>query len=141
MRLSQFRVHTVAFEVRFDPAYFLFDTSGEVWQGVKTAYPSLKVVQAAPNKVVGILDGRYQLSVELERVVIEDFPTSWDLGSYITICGSILPNVLAHLQSLPIYTYRTASRLQARLSDQTRVLYRPPFARPDESAKWQAFRH
>ena len=98
MRLSQFRVHTVAFEVRFDPAYLLFDTSGEVWQGVKTAYPSLKVVQAAPNKVVGILDGRYQLSVELERVVIEDFPTSWDLGSYITICGSILPNVLAHLR-------------------------------------------
>lgn len=72
LRFDDLTLFNVAFEVRFDQAFLVWDRSGAIWNDVNKAVPDLKAKHVEPNKVVFGTQGKSELdlSVELSRLGI-----------------------------------------------------------------------
>ncbi len=97
MELTDLTLHTMAFEVRYDPRYLLFDRAGHIWSDVQREHPTMRMGQVAPARVAAVIDNQYQLAVELERTVIEDFSHQKKLDNYLDLCNGILSIIVPAL--------------------------------------------
>src|SRR5579863_4355457 len=52
LSFDDLKLHLIAFEVRFDPSYLMWDRSGAIWNEVVKFLPELKTKQAEPNRTV-----------------------------------------------------------------------------------------
>jgi hypothetical protein len=49
---SKSEIETITIEARFDPAFALWDRSGDIWAEIQSQFPELKIQAAAPSQVV-----------------------------------------------------------------------------------------
>jgi hypothetical protein len=90
MDLSHFDLRSVAFEVRYDQAYLLWDRAGALWQAVHRIAPTIKLTESVPAKISGFIERRFHVSVELEKVLIIVYPPPSTVEDYIALCRDIL---------------------------------------------------
>jgi hypothetical protein len=90
MDLSHFDLQSVSFEVRYNQAYFLWDRAGSLWQAVRKSAPTIKLTESIPTKIAGTIDRRFQVSVELEKVLVIAFPPPSTLDDYMALCRNLL---------------------------------------------------
>lgn len=69
---SSFRRKQIAYELRYDNAYLLWDRTGWIWTHLKSHVGNLTTNTVSPNRTVFFADGRYSLSVSLDRASIID---------------------------------------------------------------------
>lgn len=74
--LSSFQRLSVTLELRFDEAFVLWDTTGDLWQTVRRQFKTLKSAQVTPNQTSFHADNRFTLVVALDRTVITDHKPS-----------------------------------------------------------------
>lgn len=70
LALSDFRLETAAFEVRYDFALLHWDRAGALWTQARAEWPTLKPVVGEPNKTVFRLGDEYQFMVMPEQANI-----------------------------------------------------------------------
>ena len=124
MDLSYFRLHSLAFKARYDPAFLLFDRTGEFWHELRSEHPTLKMAQVHPNRLVAVIDRQTQITLELERVVVEHYSLSAArLEGCVALCDTILSRAISTLE-LSIFNrlgvrliYRLACRNKQESSD------------------------
>jgi hypothetical protein len=122
MNLTDLTLHTMAFEVRYAPRYLLFDRAGQFWNEMYREHSTLRMGQIAPNRVAGIIDNQYQLAVELERIVIEDFSNHKRLENFTDLCNDVLSAVVETLE------------ISVFLRVGLRIIYRRTFGSVDDAS-------
>nr|WP_320192251.1 hypothetical protein [uncultured Desulfobacter sp.] len=70
LAFSDFRLAKFILEIRYKPAYLLWDNSGQIWYQVKTIWPDIEVQTADPNKTFFKLGDDISLTVELEKAFV-----------------------------------------------------------------------
>lgn len=90
MDLAQFRLHSATFEVRYEAAFLIWDQHGQIWTALRKLHPTLVITEATPGKVVGIIDRKYQIAIEVNRVSLTFYPPPSNVDSFVDICGECL---------------------------------------------------
>lgn len=70
--IEQFSVEERVLELRYEPSYKLWDTSGQIWERVQELGWGLAVRETEPNSTQFIADERLLLTVQLEKLAITD---------------------------------------------------------------------
>lgn len=70
--LSQFQRRQLIFEMRYDPAYALWDRAGAVASELSRHFPELKNQNANPNVVGFVASQRYNLNILIDRASFVD---------------------------------------------------------------------
>lgn len=70
MRAADFKLVRAAIELRFEPAYAIWDRVGAIWGEACHQWPELEAEQASPNQTVFLHRPKLQLQVELERILV-----------------------------------------------------------------------
>jgi hypothetical protein len=122
MDLSNFDLHSASFEVRYDQAYSLWDRAGGLWQAVRKSAPTIKLGESNPTKITGTIDRRFQLSVELEKVLVIVFPPPSILEDYTALCRNVLT------AAVDILDIKLFSRIGLR------IIYQRKFGSSEEAA-------
>jgi hypothetical protein len=122
MDLAHFELHSASFEVRYDQAYSFWDRSGSLWQAVRKSAPTLKMTEAIPAKITGIIDRRFQLSLEIEKVFIGVYPPPSTFEDYIVLCRNVLASAI---ESLDITIFQRVG---------LRIIYQRKFRSSEEAA-------
>ncbi len=90
MRVADLKLATRTFEARYDARFLIFDRAGEIWNAVQRAYPSLKLIHAGPLSVVGNLGNKCRMTIETERIAVEDFTHSQKHEEFAVICNDAI---------------------------------------------------
>ena len=70
LAFSDFKLARFTFEIRYEPAYLLWDNAGHIWNDANKTWPELKLQSSEPNKTFFKLGSNILLSVELEKAFI-----------------------------------------------------------------------
>jgi hypothetical protein len=122
MDISYFDLHSVNFEVRYDHAYLYWDRAGLLWQAMRQSNPNLKLKEAAPAKVMMTIDQRFQLTVEIDKLIVAVFTPPSNIDDYVPLCQQLL--------SLVVNTLDLTLFLRIGL----RVIYRHQFRSREEAS-------
>ncbi len=90
MDLSHFDMQAVSFEVRFEPSFIIYDKAGSIWSGIQGGHPTLKLSHVTPEKVDGVVDDKFQISIELERIAVHGFKPSRNFGEFTEFCSEVI---------------------------------------------------
>ena len=75
LELVDFKIKSLTFEVRYAPAYLLWDRSGALWSNLEQIWPDLQTVETGPNLTSFRVGENFQLQVELKKSHITAFNT------------------------------------------------------------------
>ena len=67
MEIADFEPHRFSYEVRYPPAYALWDKAGAMTQELQRQFPTLEVVEGTPAKITLIVKPNIELVVELGK--------------------------------------------------------------------------
>jgi hypothetical protein len=67
MNISELQFLNQSFEIRYAPAYLLYDVSGKIWSSVRDKWSDIKPVEAAPNSSRFVVGNEAELGVLLEK--------------------------------------------------------------------------
>lgn len=71
---SDFELDNVSIELRYDPAYMLWDRAGKTWTDISRVFERLTVHHAPqPNQTSFEADDRYQLHLNIDRAYVIDY--------------------------------------------------------------------
>jgi hypothetical protein len=98
MDISYFDLHSVNFEVRFDRAYLLWDRAGAIWQNIHKAYPNIKPREVNPGKVTMTIDQRFQLTTEMDKLIVNVFLPPNNVDDYVKLCEYFISMSIEILQ-------------------------------------------
>ena len=118
MDISQFNLHSVNFELRYDHAYLLWDKAGAIWHDIRKANPNVKLREAGPAKVIMTIDRRFQLTIELEKLYIAVFTPPSNIDDFIDLCVSVVRTSVRTLE-IPLFS-RIGLRVIYRLNFESR---------------------
>ena len=71
--LHNFRLDQLIFEARIPPALLLWDRAGEMWQSFMVSHPNIELMHAEPIKTQFLIDRKYDVSIELQRIGITGY--------------------------------------------------------------------
>jgi hypothetical protein len=101
--LSQFRIRTASFEVRYPNAFLLWDNAGRVWTAVSEVYPDATLDESSPNKIAVSIGEKYHTSVNIDRSsFVVSIPKS-GLSELIEVASFICPILISRLE-LSVFT-------------------------------------
>ena len=103
MDISYFDLHSINFEIRYDRAYLLWDRAGTIWQKISGAHPNLKPREVNPGKVQVTIDQRFQLTIEIDKTIVNVFLPPNNIEDYIELCDYVIPMLIEALQ-LTLFT-------------------------------------
>jgi hypothetical protein len=112
----------VSFELRYDPAFLLWDTTGAIWQSTKRHFKTFKQHQVSPNEQTFTGDGRFVLLVSLDRVVITDHIPTGSAATAVDIMSSFSDLIVKRLQ-IPVLNRigtRIIHTLKCKSADEAR---------------------
>lgn len=69
---SSFYKRQLTVELRYEPAYLIWDRAGTMWSEIARSFKNFKHTQVSPNLVVFQGDDRFDIAVGLERLAITD---------------------------------------------------------------------
>lgn len=70
LELPDFVLQRATLEVRYEPAYLIWDKSGSIWHQVKQRWPELINKSANPNQTSFSLPKKYDLTVEHDKTFL-----------------------------------------------------------------------
>ena len=85
-------------ELRYDEAFVLWDRTGALWEAVRRQFKALKHTNVSPNQSTFIGDGRFGLSVALDRAIITDHKPSGGAKSTTEVMAKFADIVIQELQ-------------------------------------------
>lgn len=98
IELSNLKLISASFEIRYDNAYLLWDRSGFVWSTIKSIYPNIEPQHAEPNLSNFVLDDRFQFSVKIDRVAVIDQTPKSSLNDFMEIADGFTKSVVECLE-------------------------------------------
>jgi hypothetical protein len=96
--LSSFQRLQVTLELRFDEAFILWDRTGALWETVRRQFKVLKHTQVTPSQTGFNGDGRFAMTVALDRAVITDHKPSGGATATFDVMSTFTETVLRVLQ-------------------------------------------
>lgn len=70
MKISEFVLQKALLEIRYDPAYPIWDRAGSLWHTAAKKWPGLQNTKAEPNSTAFKWKNRYELAALLERAYV-----------------------------------------------------------------------
>lgn len=67
MNISHLKLTSISFEMRYEPAFALYDDSGKIWSGVRRKWPNLKPVEAQPNSSKFVVNDEAELGILIDK--------------------------------------------------------------------------
>src|SRR5438552_560742 len=86
MDIAHFTLRNIAFEMRFPPAYRLWDASGRIWSNALERWPDLKLREAQPNQTRFTLGNFAEILIHLERAHTGIVSSKIDMDEFIRLC-------------------------------------------------------
>jgi hypothetical protein len=96
--LSQYTVQKGILEIRYAPAFLLWDRSGAIWHPIQHAYPGLKVRSADPTQMALEFPNHVEAYVSMERAHVTTYFPGSDLKSLKDITKLLFSAVLEKLE-------------------------------------------
>jgi len=97
VKLSDLALRQVAFELRYTPAYLLWDRAGAVHTAALQKWHSLRVIRAEPGVTVFRLPPSSQITVTLERTTVETYKPDANLLEFIELSHFYTENLVREL--------------------------------------------
>lgn len=119
---SKFDLIKATFEVRYEPAFTIWDRSGAIWRSIQKSYPTTKLMNGSPMQVVCSIDDRFEMNVSIDKLFVIDFLPEPDLEMLIPVAEGLFSATADQLELTDF------SRLGARF------FYRKRFPNKDAAA-------
>jgi hypothetical protein len=107
LSLARFRINTVVMELRYPPAYPLWDRAGQLAAEIQSMFKVVELTAASPGQISFVCDNRFTVSVLLDKASVVDAGGNLD-ETTVTRFHSIFGKVLSILQ--PTYLTRIGTR-------------------------------
>lgn len=78
--LNDFKIQMFTVELRYSPAFLIWDKSGELWTNVRKHFPALEPQGIQPQQVVFNAENRWHMEVNWDKARLTDFtpPAEFD---------------------------------------------------------------
>ncbi len=80
--LSKFKLQKVVLEIRYDPAFLLWDNAGTVWFTLRSKFPAQRLKTAQPNQQIMSLSKDLEGTTELDRAFLQGTFPAQDLEAF-----------------------------------------------------------
>ena len=97
MKLGDFSLRHASLEVRYPPAYQMWDHSGALWTELIEEFPELTLGQAAPNDVLFRSKSKFEVGIKLESANVQYSKPQKTLGDFIGVCDALFRAIDRHL--------------------------------------------
>jgi hypothetical protein len=95
---SLFKIQKAVLEIRYDPAYLLWDRAGIITEELRKLFPTLSRKQISPNQQVLKLTDDMVISVEIDKAHLVNYFPQKDLEKFRSACGKAFPVVIDKLE-------------------------------------------
>lgn len=89
MDINQFSVRSLAFEIRYPPAFIIWDRSGMIWSDVSKRWKKIQPRDVKPNNVRYLIDEHAELSIALETSAITIAKRDKAIDDLLPFCSFI----------------------------------------------------
>jgi hypothetical protein len=120
--ISHFQLNSLNFEVRYDPAFLLWDKAGSLAEAIRKEHPNLKPNEASPGKISFEIDKKFQVAFELEKLNVSAFQPNISIDDFVALCHRVI--------ALAVNTLQVTLFLRIGL----RPIYRHEYRNRDEAA-------
>jgi hypothetical protein len=83
LNISQFKIHQVAFQVRYRDAFLLFDKTGSLAEEARKRWPTIKIEKGEPRISSFTVDDKYRLQVEINKATFIAYNPKPSLEEFI----------------------------------------------------------
>jgi hypothetical protein len=97
IELDEFKLQRAVLEIRYDPAFLLWDRAGSIGNELHQLFPNLAVKGAAPNQQTLKLDEGTQVGIEFEKGSLTTFFPPNNLQEFRENCGKVFPVIIDSL--------------------------------------------
>jgi hypothetical protein len=94
INLNDFTPLSAVFEVRYAPAFRIWDRSGALWNRIADTFPAISTKQAQPNQVLVRLAPNIDAAVGVEQSVISALKPDSSLDRLKAAAGAVLPAMI-----------------------------------------------
>ncbi len=98
MQLADLTLFHAAVEVRYPPAYLLWDRSGHLWSKLGLQFQGLRMLAAQPIETLFRLDSDVQFAARLENAALDAFKPNRTLTQFCEHAGRFFPLVVEMLE-------------------------------------------
>jgi transposase len=98
LNLDMFRLHSAAFEARYDSAFLHWDRAGSIWDRMLLSFPDLRNVQAQPGITAFRLGSAYELVIELDKATVKAHKPTGPLNGLCELADALLKAACAELR-------------------------------------------
>ena len=95
---ASFEKVQLTFELRYEPAYLIWDNAGHVWTAIAKLFKQFKSNRVTPNEVIFHADERFAIKVSLERAYIIDYLPERSFEKTVELFAKIQSIVTDELQ-------------------------------------------
>jgi hypothetical protein len=97
MEIAHLSLRSLIWELRYRPAFALWDRAGAIWAQAVERWPALTMRQVAPNQTSFVMDNRIELGVHLDRSFVSAAGSKLSLEELLPYCAYLTDNVLPTL--------------------------------------------
>ena len=98
LAVSNFKVDNVAFEVRYDNAYLLWDRAGHVWWELLKTFPSLEMAEAQPALTAFTLDDYTSFNVHLDKSFVVSKVSDYPFKDVLKYADALVATITSQLK-------------------------------------------
>lgn len=103
MNISHLTLRSLIFELRYSPAFRLWDRAGAIWTDAARRWPALTLREATPNQTRFTIENRAELGVQLERAAANLAASKITLEEFLPYCR-FLSEIALSLLEIPTFT-------------------------------------
>lgn len=96
--LSQFKVQKAVLEIRYAPAFLIWDRTGHIWNQVQSAFPDLKSQKVQPNLQSLMLNKTINATLAIENSHLAGRNLPNDLKPFSDACQIFFPIIVTELK-------------------------------------------
>lgn len=98
MDVAQLTLNSLAFEVRYAPAYLIWDRAGQIWADAVRRWPDFKPKDASPVTTRFWLSNRVEMLFQVQQAHVISVGPKIDLDEYISFCNSLIEQASGTLE-------------------------------------------
>jgi hypothetical protein len=99
LNLSEFRINRAVVELRYAPAFLLWDRAGLTWQNMRRIYPAIKLMENPQPNVQQIrVTKDFAAEIHLDRMNVQGFNLENNIEGLGRVSGHIFTEALKNLE-------------------------------------------
>lgn len=90
MDISSFSLQSATLEVRFEPAYALWDKIGQYWVTLSSKWPKLALVDGGPLITHFVMERKYEVVLEIDKLRIVSHEPETTLKEFLKLSQDVI---------------------------------------------------